>query len=148
MSSRFFCVLCSVYPIFSSFGFWYFGHFWRQSYENKKILRNLCLHFARQDGQDGKNPEHMVKKITQLKWPKYQKPKDENMAWTEHKLWFLYKFEATIRQKGRWWLQVICSDPQKAIIGNVNIFAQMNSLHIVLSSLSPWSIQNWEFLIL
>ena len=36
---------------------------WRQSYENKKILRNLCLHFERQDGQDGKNR----KKITQLK---------------------------------------------------------------------------------
>ena len=28
-----------------------------------KILRNLCLHFARQDGQDGKNG----KKIMQLK---------------------------------------------------------------------------------
>ena len=24
------------------------------------------------------------KKITQLKWPKYQKPKDENMGWTKH----------------------------------------------------------------
>ena len=34
-----------------------FGHFWRQSYENMKILRNLCLHFARQAGQDGKIPE-------------------------------------------------------------------------------------------
>ena len=36
-----------------------------------KILCNLCLHFPGQDG----------KKITQLKWPKYQKPKDENMGW-------------------------------------------------------------------
>ena len=44
--------------------FWVFGHFWRQSYENTKILRNLCLHFARQDGQAGKKPG---KKITQLK---------------------------------------------------------------------------------
>ena len=26
----------------------------------------------------------MEKKITQLKWPKYQKPKDENMGWTKH----------------------------------------------------------------
>ena len=33
------------------------------------------------------------KKITQLKWPKYQKPKDENMGWTKQlfrfsNLWF------------------------------------------------------------
>ena len=32
-----------------------FGHFCGQSYENMKILRNIHLHFARQDGQDGKN---------------------------------------------------------------------------------------------
>ena len=44
-----------------------------------KILCNLCLHFAWQDGQDRKKNG---KKITQLKWPKYQKPKDENMGWT------------------------------------------------------------------
>ena len=25
------------------------------------------------------------KKIMQLKWPKYQKPKDENMGWTKQK---------------------------------------------------------------
>ena len=34
-----------------------FGHFWGQSYENTKILRNLSLYFARQDGQDGKKME-------------------------------------------------------------------------------------------
>ena len=28
--------------------------FWQRSYDNMKILRNLCLHFERQDGQDGK----------------------------------------------------------------------------------------------
>ena len=30
-----------------------------------KILHNLCLHFARQDGQDGKKPErnHTIKVI-------------------------------------------------------------------------------------
>ena len=33
------------------------------------------------DGQDKKNRQ----KITQLKWPKYQKTKDENMGWTKHK---------------------------------------------------------------
>ena len=36
-------------------------------------------HFARQDGQDGnlenKRTEHIVKKIAQLKWPKYKKTK-------------------------------------------------------------------------
>ena len=32
--------------------------------ELMKILLNICLHFAKQDGQDGKNR----KKITQLKW--------------------------------------------------------------------------------
>ena len=41
--------------VFHSFHFWFlvFGHFWPRSYENTKILHNLCLHFARQDGQDG-----------------------------------------------------------------------------------------------
>ena len=38
----------------SHFSFLVFGHFWQQNYENTKILRNLCLHFGRQDGQDGK----------------------------------------------------------------------------------------------
>ena len=52
------------------FSFLVFGH------ENTKILHNLCIHFARQDGQDGKKG----KKITQLKWPKYQKQKDETMG--------------------------------------------------------------------
>ena len=47
-----------------------------------KKLCNLCLHFARQDlwARQKKNR----KKITQLKWRKYQKPKDENMGRTKH----------------------------------------------------------------
>ena len=57
-----------------------FGHFYRRSYENTKIIHNLCLHFARQDEQEGKNG----KKIAQLKGPKYQKPKDKNMGRTKH----------------------------------------------------------------
>ena len=56
------------------FSFLVFGH------ENTKILHNLCIHFTRQDGQDRKN----WKKVTQLKWPKYQRPKDENTGWTKH----------------------------------------------------------------
>ena len=34
--------------------FFVFGYFWGCSYEIPKILRNLYLHFARQDGQDRK----------------------------------------------------------------------------------------------
>ena len=41
----------------SHFSFLVFGHFWQRSSENTKTVRNLCLHFARQDG----------KNITQLK---------------------------------------------------------------------------------
>ena len=45
-----------------------------------KILRNLCLHFARQDGQDGKKTrkENHATKVTKISM--YQKPKDENMG--------------------------------------------------------------------
>ena len=42
---------CFVHPILV-FGFW--SHFWQRSYENVKILYYLILHFARQEGQDGK----------------------------------------------------------------------------------------------
>ena len=40
----------AIHSIFG-FGFWSLG------YINTKILCNLCLHLARQDGQDGKKPE-------------------------------------------------------------------------------------------
>ena len=44
-----------------------------------KKLSNLCLHFARQDGQDKKKQkENHTTKVTKI--PKYQKPKDENMG--------------------------------------------------------------------
>ena len=42
---------CFVHPIFR---FWFMVTF---GDEVTKILHNLCLHFARQDGQDGKKPE-------------------------------------------------------------------------------------------
>ena len=58
----------------SHFSLLFFGHFWRRSYEPTKILHNLCLHFARQVGQEGK----------ELKSPKYQKPKDKNMGRMKH----------------------------------------------------------------
>ena len=41
-----------------------------------KILHNLCLHFARQEGQDGKKQkENHATKVTKI-----PKPKDENMG--------------------------------------------------------------------
>ena len=59
------------------FRFWFlvFGNFWEPSYKNTKILRNLCLHFVRQDGQDRKkrkeNHETKVTKIPKAKTRKY-----------------------------------------------------------------------------
>ena len=62
--------MCFVHPIFCVF-----GHFLQRSYENTKILRNLPLHFARQDGQDGKKwkKNHAIKvtKIPKTKRGKY-----------------------------------------------------------------------------
>ena len=58
-----------VHPIFCFF------HYWQRSYENTKILRNRCLRFVRQDGQ-----ENQATKVTKI-----PKPKDENMEWTKHK---------------------------------------------------------------
>ena len=55
----------------SHFSFLVFGHFWLRSYENTKILRNLCLHFARQDEKNWK--ENHATKVTKI-------PKDENMG--------------------------------------------------------------------
>ena len=45
------------------FSFLGFGHFWQKSYGNKKILRNLYLHFARQDGQDREKRERKSRKF-------------------------------------------------------------------------------------
>ena len=51
----------------SCFSVLVFGHFWPQSYENTKILRNHCLHFAREDGQDGKKQkENHATEVTKI----------------------------------------------------------------------------------
>ena len=51
----------------SHFSFLVFDHFWRWSYENTKTLHNLCLRFARQDGQDGKKwKENHASKVTKI----------------------------------------------------------------------------------
>ena len=56
------------------FSFLVFVHFWRQSYENTKILRNLCLRFARQDGQDRKKwKENHATKVTKIPKTKRRK---------------------------------------------------------------------------
>ena len=55
----------------SHFSFLVFGHFWGRSYENTKILRNLCLHFARQDGK--KRKENQATKVTKIPKTKRQK---------------------------------------------------------------------------
>ena len=44
--------LHTLYICVSFIPFFVFGHFWWWSCENTKILCNLCLHFARQDGLD------------------------------------------------------------------------------------------------
>ena len=56
--------------IISFIPFFIYGHLWGQSYENMIILRNLCLHFARQDGQDRqdgkKGKENHANKATKI----------------------------------------------------------------------------------
>ena len=51
-------------------------------YYNSKILCNIFVYIL--ESKMGKT-EKTRKKITQIKWPKYQKPKDENMKGTKHK---------------------------------------------------------------
>ena len=52
----------------SHLSFLVFCHFWQRSYENMKILHILCLHFAQQDGQDGKKQkENYTMKVTETK---------------------------------------------------------------------------------
>ena len=62
--------ICFVHPIFR---FWS----WKLSvggYENAKILRNLCLHFARQDGRDRKKrKENHATKVTKIPKTKRRK---------------------------------------------------------------------------
>ena len=60
--------------LYKCFPFLVFGHFWRQSHENTKILCNLCLHFARQDWQDGKKQiENHTTKVTKIPKTKIRK---------------------------------------------------------------------------
>ena len=62
--------------MFRSSHFWFLVTF---GAELTKILHNLCLHFARQDGQDRKNrKQNHATKVTKI-------PKDKNMGSTKQK---------------------------------------------------------------
>ena len=64
-----------------------FGHFWRQKYENTQTLHNLCLYFARQDGQDGKKQkENHATKVTKILKNKRQKYGMNETLTSERKL--------------------------------------------------------------
>ena len=69
------CHIAEILMFLSShFSFLVFSHFWRQSYENTKILCNLCLHFARQEGQEGKKwTKNYTTKGTKIPKTKRQK---------------------------------------------------------------------------
>ena len=73
-------VLFSVNNTLFVFGFWSLLATKLRKY---KILRKLCLHFARQDGQDGKKwKENHATKVTKIpNTAKNQKRK----IWDEHK---------------------------------------------------------------
>ena len=62
--------------MFGSYHYWFlvFGHFWQWCYENMKILYNICLHFARQGRQEGKNrKENRATKVTKIQKTKRRK---------------------------------------------------------------------------
>ena len=73
------CNICFVHPIFR---FWFLVTFGDKV---MKIQKYYIIFVYILQGKMGKT-EKNGKKITQLKWPKYQKPKDENMGWTKQKL--------------------------------------------------------------
>ena len=54
-----------------------FGHFWERSYQSMKILRKLCVYFARQDWQDGQDGKkwkvNHVTKVTKIPKTKRRK---------------------------------------------------------------------------
>ena len=71
--------ICFVHPIFR---FWFLVTF---GDEITKIQKHYIIFVYILQGKMDKT-EKNGKKTTQLKWPKYQKPKDENMGWTKQYL--------------------------------------------------------------
>ena len=72
--------LCFLHSIFR---FWFLVSF---DDEVMKIQKYYVIFVYILQGKMGKT-EKTGKKITQLKWPKYQKPKDENMGWIKQLWW-------------------------------------------------------------
>ena len=71
-----------VYFVHPIFRFWFLVTFGN---EVMKILRNLCLHFARQDGQDGKNlKENHATKVTKIPKTKRQNSCNNEYPSLEH----------------------------------------------------------------
>ena len=85
--------LCFVHPIFC---FWFFVSF---GDEVTKIWKYYIIFIYILQGKMCKTAK-TGKKIIQLKWPTYQKPKDENMGWTKYSFWYQRK---SVGQK------IICS---------------------------------------
>ena len=64
------------------FHFWFLVTF---GDEVMKILCNHCLHFARQDGQDRKNPkENHATKLTKILKKKYKIWDEQNIPYAHH----------------------------------------------------------------
>ena len=91
-----------IFVLFISF--LVFGHCWQQSYENTKMLHNLCLHFVRQNVQDRKkrkgNHATKVTKIPKTKRRKYgmKEPLMGKVGgrWFRSYFWRLEKNEKTL----------------------------------------------------
>ena len=62
MKTGFICFVCPIFRL------WFLSTFGNK---DTKILPNLCLQFARQDGQDGK--KNQATKVTKIPKPKRQK---------------------------------------------------------------------------
>ena len=74
--------VCFVHPIFC---FWFLVTFGSKV---TKIRKYYVIFVYILQGRMGKMEKNW-KEITQLKWPKYQKPKDKNMGWTKHLRYFV-----------------------------------------------------------
>ena len=76
----------------SHFSFLVFGHFWQRSYDNKKILCNLCLHFARQEWK-----ENHATKVTKI-------PKTQRRKYRMNKTFILIFMSFSMVSIKRWWI--------------------------------------------
>ena len=68
------------YLVHSIFGFWFLVAFGEEVTE---IWKYYVIFVYSLQGKMGKT-EKTGKKITQVTWPKYQKPEDKYMGWTNH----------------------------------------------------------------